>query len=285
MVVFYLLAFAFTWSYWVPRALISRGFVAGSVPDALALLAGYGPALAAVLTAFMFDGASGLRPLLRGLVRWRVGLRWYAAALLLPGVITLTAIAMNVLLGMSPGSAQPGDQSPIAPGPPLWQRALLLVVMFTLGFDGLGEELGWRGFALPRLLERYSALTASLIVGALWAAWHLPYALTDGTAMSGAPFLSFLPGMFAAAILYTWIFSNTQGSVLLAILFHAANNTTYHLLPALVPAAGDTGNMGLIVQWAVVAAVVLIEGPDRLSRIVPARPAVVPGVARDPTGG
>ena len=122
-------------------------------------------------------------------------------------------------------------------------------------------------------------------MGALWAAWHLPYALTDGTAMSGAPFLSFLPGMFAAAILYTWIFSNTQGSVLLAILFHAANNTTYHLLPALVPAAGDTGNMGLIVQWAVVAAVVLIEGPDRLSRIVPARPAVEPGVARDPTGG
>lgn len=266
LVVFYLLAFAFTWAYWVPKALTSRGLASLAVPDALGILAGYGPALAAILTTLAYYGKPGICNLFRRLVLWRVGFWWYAVALLLPAATTLTALALHTLLGRQFDLGHPVTSPMNLSDMPLWQQTLLLSLMFTLGFDGLGEELGWRGFALPKFLDRYSALASSLILGTLWAAWHLPYALTQGTAMSDAPLLSFLPGMFAAAILYTWIFNNTQGSILLAILFHAANNTTFHVLPVVVPAVRSIGDLGTWVQWFAVIVIVLVAGPKHLSR-------------------
>ena len=88
------------------------------------------------------------------LVRWRVGLRWYLVALALPVAVTLLAIFLNSLTG-----GTPPDYSSVGfpfgpPDTPLWMKIILLLLIFLLGFDGLGEELGWRGFALPRLLER-----------------------------------------------------------------------------------------------------------------------------------
>jgi membrane protease YdiL (CAAX protease family) len=122
---------------------------------------------------------------------------------------------------------------------PLWQKILILFLIFTLGFDGLGEEIGWRGFALPRLLERFSPLISSLILGALWAVWHFPYALTEGTFLSEVPLHWFFINLLAMSVIYTWIFINTNGSLLLPLLFHAAGNTTANLLPILPPAASD----------------------------------------------
>jgi membrane protease YdiL (CAAX protease family) len=265
LLLFFVLAFAFTWAYWVPRALASRGWLDVNVPDALAVVAGYGPALAAVIVTALTSGRTGLRELGRRLVLWRVGVQWWGAALGLHAAMTLAALGLHLFSGgATPSAGQPPALLFGEPGTPLWQQILFLTVIFTLGFDGLGEEVGWRGFALPRLLARYRALTASLIFGALWWLWHLPIALTLGTALSDEPFYSNLSWNLAASILFTWIFNHTHGSVLLAIIFHAANNLSGNILPAVIPAVQDVGVWGIIVPWAVALAVIVFAGPAHL---------------------
>jgi membrane protease YdiL (CAAX protease family) len=239
LVFFFLLAYLFTWSNWLPRALTSRGVTSIQVPDFVTLLAGYGPALAAIIVASLAYGRQGLRELFGRLLRWRVGVQWYLIALFLPALVALLAIAINSWTG---GSSPDFSAQAFPFGPaetPLWQKALILFLVFTLGFDGLGEEIGWRGFALPKLLERYSPLISSLILGALWAIWHFPYALTEGTFLSDVPLHWFFINLLAVSTIYTWIFINTNGSLLLALLFHAAGNTISNLLPILPPAAAD----------------------------------------------
>lgn len=267
VLLFCLLAFGLTWANWVPRAMVSHGLWDVRVPDGMFLVAGYGPALAALIAAAVCTGLSGLKDLGQRLVRWRVGVRWYFVVLLLPVAQAFLALGLHLLFG---GEWARPSIDPALPGAdatnPLWLRVLLLGLMFTLGFDGLGEELGWRGFALPKLLERHSALTASLVLGAIWAAWHLPFALTPGSAMADRPFYEHLPRIFAASILFTWVFNHTRGSILLAILFHAAGNLTVNLLPVWLPGIYGVGIWADVVPWLVVFAVVAVEGPAWLAR-------------------
>lgn len=239
LAIFFLLAYLFTWSNWLPQALTSRGLTSIQAPGFLTILAGYGPALAAIIVASLAYGRQGLRELLGRLLRWQVGIHLYLIALFLPVLVIILAVTINNLTG----GASPDFSTASFPfGPaetPLWQKVLILFLIFILGFDGLGEELGWRGFALPNLLERYSPLLSSLILGALWAVWHFPYALTEGTFLSDVPLHWFFINLLALSIIYTWIFINTNGSLLLPLLFHAAGNTTSNLLPILPPAAPD----------------------------------------------
>jgi uncharacterized protein len=268
LVTFFTLAFCLTWANWLPQALASRGLLSITVPDFLTVISGYGPALAAIIVTALTTGKLGLRLLFGRLVRWRVGLRWYAVVLLTPICITLTAVGLHLLTG---GTAPNFTQSQLQLGPsdaPAWQEILLLFLLFTLGFDGLGEELGWRGYALPKLQTGRSALSASLILGGLWAAWHVPYAMTQGSFLSSIPLAWFFLNMLASAILYTWVFNNTQGSVLLTVLFHAANNTTSNVLPILPPATNDLRIyfFSIGVQWCLALLVVIISGRDYFSR-------------------
>lgn len=229
LILFFALAYLFTWANWLPQALASRGIVTIDLPEAIAILAGYGPALAAILVTAMQNGRTGLKRLFSRLIRWRVGFQWYLIVLLLPLTIKLLAIGIYLFAGGQPLQLTTSLQL-APPTAPMWQNILLLFLLFTFGFDGLGEELGWRGFALPRLLSRYSAFIASLILGFFWAAWHLPYALTVGSAISGVPLYLYFFVVMGLSVLYTWIFKHTEGSVLLAILFHAASNTTANVL-------------------------------------------------------
>jgi len=269
LVLFFLLAYLFTWSNWLPQALNSRGLTSVQVPGILSLLAGYGPALAAILAASLAYGPQGLRELFGRLVKWRAGIRWYLIALFLPALVTILAILINTrwLGGAAPDFS--GVSFPFGPAEtPLWQKILILFLVFTLGFDGLGEELGWRGFALPRLLERYTPLAASLILGALWAVWHFPYALTKGTFLSDVPLHGFILNLLGVSIIYTWIFVNTNGSLLPALLFHVAGNTTSNLLPILPPAAADLRiyYITIVINWAIALVVffVSLRNPESL---------------------
>lgn len=239
LAIFFLLAYLFTWSNWLPQALTSRGIVSLQVPGFLTLLSGYGPALAAIIVVALVYGWQGPRELFGRLLRWRVGIQWYLIALLLPVLITLLALSLNNLTG---GASPDLSKAAFPFGPaetPLWQKLLILFLVFILGFDGLGEELGWRGFVLPKLLETRSALSSSLLLGALWAVWHFPYALTRGTFLSAVPLHWFFINLLAISIIYTWIFIHTKGSLLPVLLFHAAGNTTGNLLPILPPSASD----------------------------------------------
>src|SRR4030095_10389725 len=143
LVFFFLLAYLFTWSNWIPQALTSRGIVSIRVPGFVTLLAGYGPALAAIIVASLAYGRQGLRDLFGRLLKWRVGIQWYLVALFLPAVVTLLAITINKWTG---GTAPDFSVAGFPFGPaetPLWQKLIILFLVFTLGFDGFGEELGW----------------------------------------------------------------------------------------------------------------------------------------------
>ena len=204
LVVFFILAYTLTWPL-IPLVSVSPlwGFPAL-----------FGPALAAVIVAAITDGRAGLRDLLGRLVRWRVGARWYAVALGLPVILALAAAGLHLALGAR-SSIEFGGLS------------VLNFVVFVLI---VGEELGWRGYALPRLLARRSALAASLILGVLWGLWHLPTFFVPGAPQHGLPITAFLLLTMAYSVLFTWIYLHTGGSVLLATLFHGAINLSQGLL-------------------------------------------------------
>jgi uncharacterized protein len=137
----------------------------------------------------------------------------------------------------------------------------LFLVILTLT-DGLGEELAWRGFALPRLLTRYNALVASVVLGVIWALWHLPLLWTEGGPMYQLPVWLLLLDVTAKSVLFTWVFLHTRGSVLIAMLFHGATN-----LFLVSPDVAGTGDLALpvlamVAKWVLVGIVLVVAGPS-----------------------
>ena len=198
LIAFFVLAYAITWAL-VPLVSISFAFP---------VLGLFGPALAAIAVTATTEGGSGVKALLSCVVRWRVGWLWYVVAIGLPIALGLAGIGLHRLVGGETSSG-PGDP---------------LVLIGILALLVVGEEIGWRGFALPRLQARVGALGASLILGVLWAAWHLANTAIPGLERYGYGFGAFALFVVAQTVLFTWIANHTRGSVLLAWLFHAAIN-------------------------------------------------------------
>jgi membrane protease YdiL (CAAX protease family) len=175
---------------------------------AVGLVALFGPAAAAVITAAL-GGRQELGDLCTRVTFWRVPIRWYVLALFLPLPITTLASVLEYLWGAH-GTMQ---FQPIS---------ALGIMVFVLV---VGEEVGWRGFALPRLLARFGPWSASAILGVLWALWHLPLFYLAGMPQFGHPVVPFFGYTFALSIILTVLAQNTQGSVVIATLFHGAVNT------------------------------------------------------------
>ena len=243
---FFVLAYALSWWPWVLYAF-------GLYP---APIASFGPFLAALVVLAITQGKSGIGGLLRRMVRWRVGLRWYAVALLLPVGIALAATALNVLLGArAPSVADLGGWTGLF--------STFAVVLLIPGIGGTWEEPGWRGFALPSLQAGRSALVASLILGAVWALWHLPL-LAIGQ-MGGWDIVIIM----AWTLVLTWVYNGTGGSVLIVMLFHAMFNTVSlsFISPMFSGADSVRQSWLLATVWCAVAvAVVVVAGPKHLSR-------------------
>lgn len=186
---FYLLTLAITW----PLGLLPPGV-----------------SIAAIAVAALIDGRREVGALLRRVTVWRVGVRWYLVALLGPVALLTAAASVNVLAG-----ARVAAEGPLVD----WLELGKLFGVQVVGvFAGAWEELGWRGFALPRLLKRVSPLTASLGLGVLWAAWHIPLFMSGELPWADAAALVVL------SILFTAVFVRTKQSVLIAFLMHAAFN-------------------------------------------------------------
>jgi membrane protease YdiL (CAAX protease family) len=250
---FFLFTFLITWAVWVPNVLDPDNFV-----GTLAAYWTYMPAVAAVIVAAI---VGSLRDLGARLVRWRVGWRWYAVVLLGPAAFYAAVAAVHVGFGWSGEPDQPNALRAALIG----LLPLFLVFILT---DGLGEELGWRGFALPRMLKRTGPMLASLVLGVIWALYHLPLFWTVGRPLYGESFLILLVELPAMSVLYTWVFQHTAGSALLAILFHASGSAWWSVFVATVSAAeADSLRSTLVIlllKWLLAAAVAvswLRQGP------------------------
>jgi membrane protease YdiL (CAAX protease family) len=216
---------------------------------------GYGPTFAALIVTGTLAGRTGIRALLGRLLLWRVGWPWYVVALFGAVILSIITIVLHALLNGTP---------PVVPTISV-QVLITAPLLFLVGGLVNGEKIGWRGFALPRLLAKHSALTASLILGSLWALFHLPLFFTRGDSFASTPPLSFLVRMIGAAILFTWVFNNTGGSLLLAYLMHAASNFWPRVLPIAAMVVLFTWLPDATTILAVVL-VLLIYGPTHLSR-------------------
>lgn len=171
-----------------------------------------GPMVAALVVAGICYGKAGVKELLGRYLRWRIGWRGLTMALLFPTAITLVAAAVAVAAGATrPTMAQSAA----------WPE-LIPKFVFILLFIGVGEETGWRGFALPELQKRLSPVVASLVLGAIWAAWHIPL---FGVEFVPAVVPCFIVSVFAGAVMATWLFNTAHGSLLPLPLFHATVNT------------------------------------------------------------
>jgi membrane protease YdiL (CAAX protease family) len=255
LITFFVLTYALSWVLWLPLVVLRDTFPAA--PGLVLVLLGSAvpSLLAIVLTAIVF-GRGSLRELLGGLLIWRVDLRWYLVAVLGPVALAGGIVAFNVLLG----------------GPAISINVPLLAVVITLAFhifpgSALGEEIGWRGYALPRLQARRSALSASLILGVIWAFYHLPLFFTGQAFRSPSILVPFAISGIALSIILTWVYNTSGGSLLLIVLLYATANLPLTLLleplgsRAMVP---FLLYVGLMVAAAVV--VVIVAGPEHLSR-------------------
>jgi membrane protease YdiL (CAAX protease family) len=277
---FVVVAFGFTWTCWWLAALDERGLI--SLPVPLVLLGSFGPLVAALSVTARDGGRAALRALLGRVVRWRVPPTWYAVALLGPVVMYLAAVVLHVLAG-----GRPPDVTALVRTLP----AAAVATVYFVVVAGLGEEVGWRGYALPALQARYSALLSSTILGVLWALWHLPLFFTPSVGSYGVlPFPLYLAYMIPFTILVTWVFNSAYGSVLIAMILHGTINASGELLKAVpeyavrpatvAEAAALTGRIYLLLTVAMAVAatvVVLVHGPRDLSR----RPREVPEAAGD----
>ncbi len=221
LIQFFGITFAFSWLLWLPQVLKFNGF--SDLPDIVGLpgmFAPFGPAVAAFWLTWKESGKTGIKELWgRG---WKINFKkkWLLPTLLL-GPITALLAAAFIYLGKGAFSWDYGI-------PALMIAPIFLLIYFA---NALPEEYGWRGYALDPLQNRFNALKASLVLGLLWALWHLPLFFIKGTTQAAIPLYQFILQTMVLAIFYTWLHNNTNGSVLIAALFHAVSNTAAAAIP------------------------------------------------------
>jgi membrane protease YdiL (CAAX protease family) len=246
---FFLLAYAITWSVWTP---ISYGYVYRSLelspPIVLLYIAGsFGPFLSAVLVTALCGGS--LRALFSQLLKWRVSVKWWLAAFFMPVILYSIMAGIHILLG----------------GQLNWSEVSLLALpggfLTVFLWGGGNEELGWRGFALPRLQEKYRPFIASLGIGVVWTLWHAPVGIIELGFVDWAKDLPFyMMNVTGISFVATWLYNKTGGSVLLAMVFHASVNSSQSLYP-IENMFSKTGEFARTGAWIIIImALLMIPG-------------------------
>lgn len=257
---FFALTFAWSWACWalspVVRPELSR------LATLLMFAGSFGPSLAAIVVVASTRPAGGLRAWLSRCLQWRIGWGWCAFALLLPLAVMLLAAGLHIALGGTIGTSPASGH--------LLMTVVNLPLVLLLG-GPLGEEFGWRGFALPFLQDRLGWRTASLVLGLVWAVWHLPLFYIDGTAQAHIPLALFLLSVVAMSVVFAWLVHRTAGSVVAALLFHTAINFWPSVVPVL-PTEGSYRAYAFVVAMLVLLALLVLGlTPERSLRRQQAR--------------
>jgi len=268
LVIGIVLMFALTW----PIDLANWGIVPIQFPFIVYLFLGWGFIFASIIMTGLTLGKDGVVALLKRYVQWRVGWKWYLAAFLLkPSLIVLAVYIYAALVGVPP------DFSTVMAHKIFGGAAylpLFILPFFLFDLISNGEEIGWRGYVLPRLQAKYSALTSTLILGVIWGFWHLPRYLSHWNTVS---FAWFLVHAMAYAVILTWLYNNTKSSLLLVAISHASSNTAGLFMPMANTVSSE--NMGayiIFVLLEVITAVmiIIVTGPERFSRTEPVQAQV-----------
>lgn len=263
LVWFYVASLAVTWLCYVPLILTVRA--GGTLdPDVHGLL-GLTAVLAPTLTACVLAGVRGGRRELRRLVgmalRLRFAVRWYLLVVIVPFAVPLTAVAMDAL---GSGTA-----------PAAWLVAPTAQTLATFWIAAIGEDLGWRGYALSRALDRWGPVKASLIHGPAWALWHLPMFFMPGTAQADQMLLMFVVQIVGATMIFTRVFIGTGGSVAAMMLMHATANLAFNTVPVFATEGGNGTRAALVSLLYLAAGIAALATLPRRARTprTAARPA------------
>lgn len=252
LILFYIIAFAFSWALWIPQALNDNGILKiNSIILSLSNFGAYGPLIAALALTYYNDGKNGLIKLLKRVINFKFNYKWYliifltfpiilGASLLLAGVsfnqIFLETNLIIIFIGF-------------------------FVIFFIAG--PLQEELGWRGYALDRFQKKWNALISSIIVGFLWGLWHLPlfYMFREDSYYTG-PIWGLIISTILISILFTWIYNNTGRSIMAVLLFHTMWNFSNWIFPTIT---NDSAALFMIILLSIMIIFILFYyGPKHL---------------------
>ena len=260
LVLFFALAYGFSWLIWAPLWLPAFGVRGLPVLPMQHALGALGPIAAALVVSGMESGRSAPRDLLRRMGLWRGSGTWVLVAVLSP--LALLTIGLVVAAAMRSHETPLNSGLAIASDlPPLSTLAFLATNVLAFGF---GEEVGWRGFALPRLQTKHTAFVATILLTFGWAFWHAPLFLyrPGFTSMGVAGAAGWLFSLVTGAVLLTWLYNESHGSLLVVALFHAGIDVVFTSglsTPVVINTAG-----ALITIWGVI--VVVAAGPRYLAR-------------------
>lgn len=258
LVFFFLLAFGLLW---VPAVLLEILDLKrpNNITDPaaflfvfLGLLGSIGPTLAAFIITGITEGKPGAKALWKRFWNRNLSFKWLLVTLLFYDALRLVA---NLVARTIDGVDYPIVDLP----DPIWTIIPIFLSLFIS--SGMGEEFGWRGYALPRFQAKWNALTSSIVLGLIWASWHIPTFFIQGAGLYQKNFWDWIPAMLLGSVIYTWIFNNTKGSVLAAALLHTSFNTTVVVLPT---PSSLWYYFGIFLL--VVILIVLIYGPKNLVR-------------------
>jgi uncharacterized protein len=255
---YFLLAFGITWTTAALIAVLGLDMSAsgsGMVKPLNVLIGVMGsisPSFAAFVVTGFSEGKAGVKALWKRFWNRNMSLKWLVVILFFYDAFRLIA---NLIARAVDGQAYPIIDS----STPLWMSILALVAAFI--YNGVAEEFGWRGYALPRFQARWSALTSSIVLGLIWMSWHVPFFFIPGLPLYQRDFWQWAPWLLMTSILQTWFFNNTKGSVLAAALFHATMNASFIILPTL-----DSGWYYFGLLFLAIILIVVIFGPKNFVR-------------------
>jgi len=259
LVVGIVLMFLYTWTL----DLSHSGVLPFKVPFVVGLTVGWGFIFVSLFMTWLTLGKEAMKTLFKRFFLWRVDWKWYLVAILLMPTLRFAAIPLTTwLTGVPADYSHPMIRDIV---PLDWPLLVMVIPWILFEVFTNGEEMGWRGYVLPRLQAKYNALVSSLIVGVIWSVWHLPKFFGTGSS-EGRSFFWFTVYTVSVAVLYTWLYNNTRGSLLLVTIFHASGNTFGIFLPAkFAVASGILSNLETV--FFVIAAIVItiFAGVERLS--------------------
>jgi membrane protease YdiL (CAAX protease family) len=241
--VFFALAFVWSWACWLLSARLNAGSPVAA--NTLFFIGGFGPSLAAVAVVAHGGGRAGLQRWLQRCLQWREGWRWMLLAFLFPVAFMGLAATLHVALGGT-----------LPPSPAVGHLPMVVTNFFLVFLVGgpLGEEFGWRGYALPELQKRWGWRRTSLLLGVVWAVWHLPLFYIAGTPQSQTPVVTFTASAIALSVLFAWLSKRTRQSVWPALVLHTAINAWPSVIP-IIPSSDNPRPYQLVVGLLVAIAI------------------------------